>query len=57
MRDKKNKLLYLINESRFNEINLIQSILSDLRSDLSIRLTEQQHSLESAKSEVEKNIQ
>lgn len=34
----------------------IISVLTDLRSDLSIRITEQQQSLESAKSEVEKNI-
>jgi hypothetical protein len=32
------------------------TILTDLRSDLKIRLTEQQNLLESAKSEVEKNI-
>ena len=35
----------------------IENIIEDLRSDLSIRLTEQQSILESAKSEVEKNIQ
>ncbi|MBX9809777.1 hypothetical protein K2X92_05295 [Candidatus Gracilibacteria bacterium] len=35
----------------------VLSILINLRSDLSIRLTEQQKSLKSAKSEVEENIQ
>ncbi len=39
------------------ELLFCTGILEDLRSDLSIRLTEQQQSLESAKSEVEKNIQ
>ena len=34
----------------------LKAILTDLRSDLSIRLSEQQSTLESAKSEVEKNI-
>lgn len=39
------------------EIEIMKYILTDLRSDLSLRLTEQQQFLESAKSEVEKNIQ
>jgi len=34
----------------------LKAILTYLRSDLSIRLAEQQSTLESAKSEVEKNI-
>ncbi len=38
------------------QIDYLLMVISDLRSDLSIRLTEQQQSLESAKSEVEKNI-
>ena len=38
------------------EIKYFIEILTDLRSDLSVRLTEQQKTLESAKSEVEKNI-
>lgn len=36
--------------------NITLSLLTDLRSDLSIRLTEQQQTLESAKSEVKNNI-
>lgn len=39
-----------------NESFIIYELLRDLRSDLSIRLTEQQKTLEQAKSEVEKNI-
>ena len=38
------------------EIKYFIEILTDLRSDLSIRLIEQQQALKSAKSEVEKNI-
>ena len=38
------------------QYTIILSILLDLRSDLAIRLTEQQSTLEQAKSEVEKNI-
>ena len=40
-----------------NLLQYLLIILTDLRSDLSIRITGQQQSLESAKSEVEKNIQ
>ena len=40
-----------------SEVLFLISILTDLRSDLSIRLAEQEQILESAKSEVEKNIQ
>ena len=38
------------------EVEFINLILLDLRSDLATRLTEQRQILESAKSEVEKNI-
>ena len=38
------------------ELQYFILLLTDLRSDLSIRLAEQQSTLESAKSEVEKNI-
>ncbi|MBP9779863.1 hypothetical protein KBD33_04570 [Candidatus Gracilibacteria bacterium] len=38
-------------------INWIIGLLSDLRSDLSIRLTEQRSLLESAKGDVKKHIQ
>jgi hypothetical protein len=38
------------------EIEFCSLILTDLRSDLQLRLTEQQESLKSAKSEVEKNL-
>ncbi len=38
------------------EFDFMFEILTDLRSDLSIRLAEQKKNLESAKSEVEKNI-
>ncbi len=40
-----------------NQLNNILGILNDLRSDLTNRLNEQQEILESAKSEVSKNIQ
>ncbi|NRH21199.1 hypothetical protein HOO68_04090 [Candidatus Gracilibacteria bacterium] len=38
------------------ELEYITLILIDLRSDLQLRLTEQKNTLESAKSEVKKNI-
>ena len=38
------------------EVLFIIQALTDLRSDLSIRITEQQQTLKSAKSEVESNI-
>jgi hypothetical protein len=38
------------------QLAIINTILTDLRSDLQIRLAEQQQNLESAKSEVEANI-
>jgi hypothetical protein len=43
-------------EGLVGEINFLWKILTDLRSDLNIRLTEQQMVLESAKSEVDSNI-
>jgi hypothetical protein len=50
-----------IHEEQFSifkkELLLLLKYMQNLRSDLSIRLTEQQQSLESAKSEVEENIQ
>lgn len=51
----KNSLIQLV-ELLDKNINWIIWLLSDLRSDLSIRLAEQQSLLESAKWEVEKNI-
>lgn len=50
--DYRKQFWWLIDES----IEWILQILTNLRSDLSIRLTEQQSTLKSAKSEVEKNI-
>lgn len=52
---------YNLNEKNSSEIKSLELeyitlILIDLRSDLQLRLTEQKNTLESAKSEVEKNI-
>ena len=44
-------------ESIQKEITFILRVLTNLRSDLQLRLEEQKNSLEQAKSEVEKNIQ
>ncbi len=49
--------IYYLNTILGIEMKWLNLVLTDLRSDVSIRLTEQQQSLESAKSEVEKNIQ
>jgi hypothetical protein len=54
---KKKLLLSLLEKIRNLEVNVVKELLIDLRSDLSIRLAEQQSLLESAKWEVEKNIQ
>jgi chromosome condensin MukBEF complex kleisin-like MukF subunit len=52
----KEKRLRLFQQLLTKEIKLCFSILSNLKSDLSTRLAEQQNLLESAKSEIEKNI-
>ncbi len=54
---KKQILLSLIEKIKIMEVELIKELLTDLRSDLSIQLTEQQQSVRLAKLEVEKNIQ
>ncbi len=59
-----NFLRYIIKEKDYilirnyldNEMGFFIPFIQNLRSDLSIRLAEQQSALESAKSEVEKNI-
>lgn len=51
------KLYLLLNQKVLKlELEFFLYILTDLRSDLTIRIQEQQSTLESAKSEVEKNI-
>lgn len=48
--------LRIFNEYMKNEVDFVFTILTDLRSDLQLRLAEQQKTLEQAKSEVEQNI-
>ncbi len=50
------KTRHLFSSTHLSIVTFLQSILTDLRSDLATRLTEQQQILESAKSEVEKNM-